>query len=434
MKTKYGAASSFLYLIPISLALGAWFSLIQGGNRLLGFISFSFLLLFSLTLLRLSHRWTRGGGTLGIVISLAFSLRLIVGVALYLGLPLYGHDDPDDQAGFVYTDAHRRDEQAWDLASSDRPLLVAFTDRFAYDQYGGLLAFGAFVYRYLSPDAHRPLMLILLSAFVGALGVPFLWSAAGLIFNEKVAFASAWIFALYPESILLGSSAMREPYLLLFSGFALWGFLTWIHRTVRSSEEERSEPAGGAGIWLGLGLLGMLLISPPVAIATLLIFAGWLFFTDERRSLSWTVILIFAIVLMLGLLFLSASLNRSGEFDAASPLRVVNDWLRLAVRWNAYQIERESGWVQKLFDEMPGWMRLPFVVVYGIFQPVLPASLIAPTKLIWKAIYLLRSLGWYALLPMLVLAFAATAGQPSSRTRNLVLGLSLLTWTWIVFA
>jgi len=115
-------------------------------------------------------------------------------------------------------------------------------------------------------------------------------------------------------------------------------------------------------------------------------------------------------------------------------LSVVNDWLKLAVKWNAYQIERESGWIQKLFDEMPEWMRLPFVAVYGILQPVLPAALVAPTKPIWKVAYILRSAGWHILLPALIMSFGAAAGQGSTKKRNLLLWLSLLAWTWILLA
>ena len=48
-------------------------------------------------------------------------------------------------------------------------------------------------------------------------------------------------------------------------------------------------------------------------------------------------------------------------------------------------------------------------------QPVLPAALVAPTKLIWKMIYIARSLGWYALLPMLILSFVAAAGEESEK-------------------
>jgi hypothetical protein len=178
----------------------------------------------------------------------------------------------------------------------------------------------------------------------------------------------------------------------------------------------------------------MLLVSPAVALVTLVIFAGWMFFANEQRNLSWKAILIFAVVFLAGLFFLSASLNRSGQFDAASPFGVVNDWLRLTVKWDAYQLERDSGWIQKLFDEMPQWMRLPFVAVYGILQPVLPAALIAPTVPIWKVIYILRSLGWYMLFPTLIMSFGVAAGQRFEKNRNILLWLSLLTWTWILLA
>jgi hypothetical protein len=137
---------------------------------------------------------------------------------------------------------------------------------------------------------------------------------------------------------------------------------------------------------------------------------------------------------VIGLFLLSASLNRSGEFNATSPLHVINDWLKLAVKWDAYQLERGSGWVQKLFDEMPEWMRLPFVAIYGIFQPVLPATFIHPSPLIWQGIGVLRALGWYALLPMLILSFGAAGGSESRTTRNLILWLSLVAWIWILLA
>ena len=453
----------FLWAFPLAILLGAILSSFQPGSWLVSFLSLSFLFLLSFTLLTLSVKWANTGRTLAWIAALAFALRLLVGLSLHFGLPVYGHEDADDQAGFVFTDAHRRDDQAWELARSERPILVAFTDKFAYDQYGGLLAFDAFVYRYLSPEAQRPLILMLISAFVAALGIPFLWKAVSQVFGEKVAYASAWIFALYPESILLGASGMREPYLLTFSAFALWGF---VNSGVINPGVQELAPAkldrGFSGSKLlqsrgalALGLLGMLLVSPAVALVTLIIFAGWLFFTSERRNISWKVIFIFIAIFVIGLFFLSASMNRSGEFDSTSPLSVLNDWLRLAVKWNAYQIERDSGWVQKLFDEMPGWVRLPFVATYGILQPVLPAALVTPTKFIWKLIYILRALGWYTLLPMLILSFRAASGQGSrmisvarasaaatgerrelleERSRSVILWLSVLTWTWILLA
>jgi hypothetical protein len=435
--------TDFLWILPLALVLGAGLSSLQPGNWLIGFTSFFFLFLLSFSLFTLAFRLAGEGKTLAWILALTFALRLLVGVALYVFLPIYGHEDADDKAGFVFTDAHRRDDEAWKLAYSSRFIVEAFSKKFAYDQYGGLLAFSAFVYRYLSPDAHRPLMLILISAIVAALGIPFLWRAVNQIFGEKVAWASAWIFALYPESILLGASIMREPYLLMFSTMALWGFVDWRgsglpFQGLRDTSEKNARSTRPATlnkwIWLGVGLLGMLLVSPPVALVTLIIFAGWMWFTSERGTLSWRVILIFAIVFLIGLLVLSASINRSGEFNASSPLSVVNDWLRLAVNWNVYNIERDSGWVQKLFDEMPEWVRLPFVAIYGILQPVLPATIIAPTEPIWKAIYLLRALGWYAILPALILSFGAGSSFGLGKKRNLILWLALLTWIWILLA
>jgi hypothetical protein len=291
------------------------------------------------------------------------------------------------------------------------------------------------IYRYLSSDAQRPLMLILFSAFFAALGVPFLWRSVVLVFGERVAWASTWIFALFPESILLGASAMREPYILTFSAFALWGF-------VSSGAQELAPGSSGkpldskltSYLWLALGLLGMLLVSPAVALFTIVIFAGWIFFANERRQVSWKAIAVVAVLFVLGLFLLSASLNRSGQFNATSPLHVINDWLQSAVKWDAYQLERESGWVQKLFDEMPQWMRLPFVAIYGLLQPVLPATLMKPTVPIWKGIGFLRALGWYAILPLLILSFVAAAGTRARQTRNLLLWLALITWSWILLA
>ncbi len=226
---------------------------------------------------------------------------------------------------------------------------------------------------------------------------------------------------------------MREPYLLTCSAFALWGFVERRASTA-ALDAPHLKPALSANIWLALGLLGMLLVSPVVALITIVILGGWMFFANDNRQFSWTGIAVIAAVFIFGLFLLSSSLNRSGEFNSTSPLHVINDWLKLAVKWDAYQLERDSGWVQKLFDEMPEWMRLPFVAVYGLFQPVLPATFMKPTKLIWKIIGVLRAIGWYVMLPMLILSFKAAAGSGSGKIRNLILWLSLLVWIWVLFA
>ncbi|HSB00729.1 MAG TPA: hypothetical protein VLE49_08770 [Anaerolineales bacterium] len=451
MKRKYFAAKDLLYIIPLSLALGAGLASIQSGRWFSGFLSFSFLFLLSFSLLKFFSSWANGGRTLAWIVALAFLLRFGIGVTLQLALPVYGHEDEDDRAGYVFTDAHRRDDQAWKLATSEYPVIDAFSQQYGSDQYGGLLAFNTFVYRYFSPDAQRPLMLVLLSAFFAALGIPFFWKAVNQVFGDKVAWAATWVFALYPDSILLGASAMREPYLLTFNTLVLWGF---VHRFYRFEESPSINKLGDVSnllkdrigwMWIALGLAGMLLVSPAVALLTIVAFGGWLFFTGERREVSWRGIAAIVVIFILGLFFLSSSLNRSGEFLATSPLHVINDWFQAAVKWDVYQAVRGSGWLQKIFDEGPAWIRLPFIAIYGIFQPVLPAEIIHPTILIWKLIGLTRAIAWYALLPVLTFSFVAAAGQErrpaaggsvegSRKMRSLVLWLSLLAWTLILLA
>jgi hypothetical protein len=420
----------FLWILPLSLVLGAVLSALQAGNWLIGWLGFSFLFLLTFSLLTLSSKWVGGGKTLAWMVALAFALRFAGGVATYLILPVNGFSDADDKAGFVYTDAHRRDAQAWDLAASDRSIIGGFDKSYAYDQYGGLLTMSAFIYRYLSPDAHRPLMLVLVSAFMAALGLPFLWQAVSQQWGGKVAVATGWIYALYPESVLLGGSAMREPYLWVFSAFALWGFVSWgLDRAGNRRLLNRQSI-----LWLALGIAGMLFVSPAIGLVTLVILAGWMYFASERGRISWWMIAIVVIVFAAGVFLLSSALNRQGNLGGGTPIGVINNFMRQAVKWDVYQLERGSGWVQKLFDEMPEWLRLPFVMVYGVLQPVLPAAFVEPTTIIWRVIGILRALGWYAMLPALLLSVVAAAGQVSEMKRRLFIWLSLLAWGWILIA
>jgi hypothetical protein len=436
---KYISQRDLLWILPLSLSLGAALSFLQSGIWLIGWLGFSFLFLLAFLLLTFFTKWAGNGKLLAWIIAIAFILRFAGGVATYLALPVYGYVDDDQSAGFTYTDAHRRDAQAWELASSNLPILDAFNKKkYAYDQYGGLLAFSALVYRYLSPDAHRPLMLVLLSAFMAALALPFLWKAASPLWGAKVAIASGWIYALYPESVLLGGSAMREPYLWAFSAFTLWGFVSFgmqepapvkINATRRPIELSNSKIR--SLIWFGIGIAGMLLVSPVVALATLVIFGGWIYFTSGSGRISWWLVLAVVLVFIAGVFLLSSALDRNGNFGG-TPINIINSFMREAVKWDVYQLERGSGWVQKLFDEMPTWMRLPFVTVYGLFQPVLPAAFVEPTKLIWRIIAILRAVGWYAMLPVLILSFAASTGQGAETKRRLFLWLSFVVWMWIV--
>jgi hypothetical protein len=411
-----------LLAISSSLLLGAGMSAIQPGNFLLGWLVFSLLFLLSFYVLRFTFFWTKANSSLATLLALAFLLRLALGVALYLFLPTGGYDNPQNQSGYIFFDSFRRDAQAWELAQSDAPILSAFNKNFYSDQYGGLLAFSAAAYRFLSPDAHRPLLPVFFGALTAALGLAFLWKAVARQWGEKVALAAAWIYALYPESILMGSSQMREPFLMAFVAMALWGFVKW-----RGADWQSALPL------LVLSFAGMLLVSPVVALLTIIILAGWMWVTREHGRVSWMALIVIGVVFLAGLYLLAWGLERDQPFGA-SPFGIVMNWFRDAIKWDVHQLERGSGWIQKLFREMPEWLRPLFVMVYGITQPVLPATFIEPTTPLFRALYIFRSVGWYALVPLLFYAPFAIYRRETGSTRRLLLWLTAAAWTWIIIS
>ncbi len=347
----------------------------------------------------------------------AFLLRLGVGVALNQLLPLYGYDNPTQQGGYVFYDAYRRDTQAWELAQSGQPLRLAFDRSTATDQYGGLLYLSAFTYRYLSPDAHRPLLIVLLGAWVAALGLPFLWQLGEDLGGERLARPAALWYVLYPEGVLQGASQMREPFLM---SAIVW--MTW--------SASRVHRATARDVAVGvLGLLVLLTFSPGVAAFAVLGAALTALWTRDEGLPPW-VLWAGAGLVMLAALTLFAAQAAGGEGDwLTRTLR----WLREAARWDMYLLARQSGWVDKLLAAMPPRYHALFVAGFGLAQPVLPGTLIEPAAPLWHGINFLRAAGWYALVAPLLMA-APLAWQERTRRGWLLLSLAALSWGWIVLA
>jgi hypothetical protein len=422
--------------VPTGLALGALLALTQPGGWLAGWLAFSALLTPGLFLLVVLWRWAYAeprveqsearsrsmgaGKTLAWILALALTLRLGIGLALEKILPVAGSGSEPQMAGYVFYDAYHRDSQAWTLAASDQPLWLAFSKSYSMDQYGGLLGLSAAAYRFLSPDAHRPLLVILLAALVGAAGVALAWKAARLAWGGSMAAPVALILAVYPESVLQGSAQMREPYLITFITMAFLGAAEWM-------ASRRS-----AWAWLAAGFSGMLLFSPGVAVFTLITLAGWLWLRSERRRIPWRAVFIGAGVLVLALVLLWAGLAR-GNLAGKSPVAVLTSWLRLSSQWDISLLVESSGWVQKLFEEMPAWLQLPFVICYGLARPVLPAAIVDPTWWPWKVIEILRSSGWYALAPFLVTSLFAILRGPKQE-RSAWLWLWITSWAWMILS
>lgn len=411
-----------LWIIPSSLGAGLPLSLLDGNSWWRGWLAYALLLAMGLWALAALWRSEGASRKLGWMLLAAFLVRLALGVFFAQMLPVYGYDNEANSGGYIYRDASTYDSQAWGLAASDDPLWKAFdrTDEIE-EQYGGLTLSLSLVYRLLSPDAHRPGLTILLAALVNAIGVGFAWRGLRRVFGEKMAVAAGWVLALYPEAVLTGCSQIREPFLLLFTAMFFWA--------VNRLRIERRPADWG---WLAGSVLGLLLFSPPVAGSVLLITGVWAWLAGTQRSIrrGWII----GIVAVAGIAFLLFGYIAGGALQVSSgPLANIVRWLQYSAEWNLYGARQTSDGLQPLFDALPKSLHLPLVTAYGVFQPVLPAAIADPAPWPVWFIVIVRALGWYLLLPLLV--FAPFIGKDIPKGERLAWWwLCLAVWTWILVA
>jgi hypothetical protein len=411
------------WVLPVGLGLGLALSLLGPGTWWIGWLAYAFLLTLGLLALVALWRSTGASRTLLVILFLALFLRFGLGIFFSYVLPVYGNDTPVYKAGFAFRDAFTYDSQAWELATSKEPLWKTFDRSYgAADQYGGLLFFQSLFYRYLSPDAHRSWLFLLFSALAGAIGVALAWKGARQSWGEAIALAVAWIMALYPDSLLAGGSPMRESFLILFMAMAFWGVVDWVsnhHRT--------------AWLWLTGSFIGLVLFSPAVVIAALVALGVWLWLRDKEHRINKWVIIGGVVAAGLAALLLGVLLGGALQVPGG-PLENLVNWLRYSANYGAYLTEKNSGWIQAIFDSLPEPLHLPFITLYGIAQPVLPAAIADPGVWPMRILGIMRGLGWYALLPFLVYSLRSILKVADKRERLAWLWLWLVSWVWIIIS
>jgi hypothetical protein len=321
-------------------------------------------------------------------------------------------------------DADERDRTAWELSQSEKPLGRAFYGYRKADQYGGLLFFSALIYRYLGGSAHQPLLIVVFTAAFSALAVLFTWALARRAWGDGAARLSAWGLALYPEVVLLGSSQMREAFLVTLVTAAFYGLVRF-----------QQDHARAGLAWIAGAVLLSLALSPPVSALLLALLAlqaavmGRFPAGVLRRRRFWVLAGLLALAALAGMWLSWRQFAPTGVND---PLALLSWWLQKSAEWQRHLSERASGWIQKIFDETPDWMNLPLLLVYGVARPFLPAALIDITGApVWYGIAIWRALGWTLLLPLLVYAPLKAFRKDGDR---LARGLSLVVWIVILLA
>jgi hypothetical protein len=405
------------------LLAGLILAALDSSSQLLtGWIAYTLLLCLAAVVMLWANKGLQVSSLISKIALSAFILRLGAGVALMILLPVAGHQTSEvSLAGYVFRDALIRDTQAWRLASSSGSLLSAFSGSFSGDQYGGMLAISAAVYRYVSPDSHRPALILILTALASSVGVLFLWKAAQGWLNEKVVLLAAIIFAFYPESILLGSSQMREAFVISSAAIAFFG--------VQQVHHHRKQ----GWVWIGLALLTLLFFHPPSALTIFItLFGLWLL--ERRGRFSWKPVLIFLGILILALVTVISIWSSLPSLEGTNPATIFFTWLGNNFSFQAHQLERGSGWIQKLSRQVVEGLWPVVVVSYGLTRPVLPAAIFDPAPLIWVFINVLRAAGWYALAPVLLYGLYASFKATAEPRRRQLIWLGLAIWAWIIIA
>jgi len=418
------------FLVAAILFSSLVLSALDGGENLWrGWLAYTVLIGLGVFSLIFAWRLTLPTRSVAVAAITAFLARLMIGTALTLLLPLIGYaNNLEHQAGYVFTDAYNRDTQAWELAISGESLSHAFSGEYSGDQYGGLLALSAGLYRLLSLDFHRPMLLLAVNATAAAWGVLLLWKASRDWFSESTAGLAAWAFALYPESVLLGSSQMREALVIPAVSLSMVALAQFQSR-------QRFWP-----VWLVAASLILLPIQPLAGFAAFGVLAGFWFFDpgtlqgwSYRKAIITTGLVV--AVLVVGLLVVGAILANLPSVQGTSPLGSFLTWLRNNFTFQSYLAERTSGMLQKLLDSLPEQWHWLVILVYGIAQPVLPAMVGDPDAAwIMRAIGVLRALGWYILVPFLVYALMSILRLRSEPRRWQLLWLSLVAWAWIAIS
>jgi len=406
---KYHLIRIMLILIT-SLVFGLIFQVVLNvGDFLPGLIAGSVLIFLCGISLYLGWYFSGRAKALAWMMMAAFIFRIVFALFYTWGLPLYGYDERPQRVGFIFEDAFRREENAWSLALSDQPLTRAFSDDYETDQYGGMLALSALVFRTLSPDAYRPVLISILAAGAMAMSIPFLLAAMKPRFDAKAILWAGWILALLPDGILYGSAQLREPFFILF--FVIIFYCST--NLVDGTKLRMSIPLAV------LSTVSLILFSYRVAIPILGVMVLWLWVDFSNRiKHSWIKILIWCGIVISSLLL----------------VYLIRDWLSAVLTWDMLLAISRSGRVQFHLESLPSILHFPFVLVYGIFQPVLPAALAAPAPWIWRGLGIFRAFGWYALLPLLIYGLVRVWSLAPSRKKRWLMVMVVMAWVWILVA
>jgi hypothetical protein len=156
---------------------------------------------------------------------------------------------------------------------------------------------------------------------------------------------------------------------------------------------------------------------------------GWL--RGKERRIRWWWLAGAAAVVLAGIIFLGILVGGTLQ-TPSGPLANLVEWLHYSALYGANVTELNSGHIQTIFETLPEPLHLPFITIYGILQPLLPAAIGDPSVWPMRLMGILRGLGWYILLPFLFYSLRPILKTVERRERIAWLWLWAIAWVWII--
>ena len=367
---------------------------------------------------------------------IALVVRMASAAFWPVALRAWGYRSPEQQAGFIATDAYNASQRAWDYAQTDTPAVSAF-GRGRGDNTGGITFLAVVAYRAFSPDFQRPMLLGLLASCATSLTVLAVYHLARLHVSRPVAMGAAVITALYPEAVVIGSSHLQQGYLAMLLAFMLWGVSAVFVAGARQSSSGEP-PLFAIGRRGGL-ILAVMALAVMIGVSfqfgilagvVLLLAAVWL---SDWRTTSGRILLgaLAAAVVSLPILY---SLAEAEIIPDSFNVWLVQWKFLFGQAWTEFDrmlAAPGTDLFETLMQRMPRQIAFVVAGVYGLLQPVLPAAIGFRNVEqsgggIWQVLGLLRASGWYLLLPFLV--YGGISALRGLKARRFEAFASLVFW------
>jgi len=338
----------------------------------------------------------------------ALGARLAFLILAPIAMLLWGYSSNRNLQGLVQRDAVNAVDTAWNAAQLGNSLIDTF-HRGPGDNTGGITTIGVVVFRLLSPDMERTLLLGLFASVFTSLTVIAVYRLGRGFFSPGVAKAAALIAAVYPEAVMIGSSHQQMGYITLIFSMALLA-LAGVIRNVEPAAGDPGLPGRRPAVIL---LVSMIILGffvgfqfSILGVLCGVVFALWL--SDPRQRIGrilWIGVGAIAVVLVV-IRVLSAFDIIPADWD---PLFKQYRFL-YSMAWDEFDKLKAAGggdFFQTVLLTMEKGPAFILSAVYGLIRPALPAAIgyrntSTGGGFFWQLLNIYRSLGWYAVLPLLL--------------------------------